>query len=144
MKTGFLAREDKKRINTGLGFACIKGDKTIGKILSDYNDISFIKRNGKFDKTPCSKRNTKRIRSGLESGIVLLDYDYMNPYDNKTGATNITRNTFSIHHYDASWLTDDDKKRKVKRYNDVKKYGKTFGLVKYRMGRIPSKILGEK
>ncbi|MDO4752891.1 MAG: CDP-glycerol glycerophosphotransferase family protein [Candidatus Saccharibacteria bacterium] len=144
LQTGFLAKENKKRIATGLGFACKKGDETIEKMLDDYNDINFINQDGNFDKTPCPKRNTKSLKDGLRSSIVVLDSDYMNPRDNKTGVTKITKNTFSIHHYDASWLTDNDKKRKIKRYNDVKKYGKIIGLFKYKVGRIPSKLGGEK
>lgn len=144
LQTGFLAKENKKRIATGLGFACKRGDGTVKKMLDDYGDISFIKQDGNFDKTPCPKRNTKSLKDGLRSNIIILDSEYMNPCDNKTGIINITKKTFSIHHYDASWLTDNDKKRKAKRYNDVKRYGKTIGLLKYRIGRVPSKLGGEK
>ena len=142
MKTGFLAKEDKKHINTGLGFACEKGDRTIKRMLDDYEDISFIKKNGKFDKTSCPKRNTKSVRSGLKSNIIILESDYMNPYCNKTGLLNTTSRTFSIHHYGSSWLSESDKKRKEQRYLYVKKHGKTLGLLRYRLERIPSKILG--
>ena len=142
MKTGFLAKEDKKHINTGLGFACEKGDRTIKRMLDDYENISFIKKNGKFDKTSCPKRNTKSVRSGLKSNIIILESDYMNPYCNKTGLLNTTSRTFSIHHYGSSWLSESDKKRKEQRYLYVKKHGKTLGLLRYRLERIPSKVLG--
>lgn len=144
IRTGFLAKENKKRIATGLGFACKKHDETIRRMLDDYEKISFVRGDGSFDKTPCPKRNTRALGRKTYSHIAILESDYMNPQNNKTGNLKITSNTFSIHHYSASWLTNEEKERKERRYKDVQKYGETLGLLKYRIGRIPSKIRGKR
>lgn len=141
LKEGFLAKETKKKIATGLGFACKKGDLTIGRMLNDYDAIPFVRKDGSFDRTPCPKRNTKSVKKARNKKIIILEPEYMCPYDNKTGKIHITDNTFSIHHYGASWLNEKALIRKNQRYAYVDKYGKTIGLLIYRIKRVPSKIL---
>lgn len=59
-KGGYLGIESSGKVATGLGFAARKNDKTIGKMLKDYDKIHFEK-DGKFDLTPCPIRNTASI-----------------------------------------------------------------------------------
>ena len=39
---GYMGFDDNDLVSTGLGFACEKGNKLVGALLSDYNDISFL------------------------------------------------------------------------------------------------------
>ena len=136
LKNGYLAREDKKYINTGLGFAAKKNNKTIKRMLDDYMVIPFVKEDGAFDMTPCPVRNTKSIKILKHIDLEILQPEYASPLNWKNGVLKITKNTFSIHHYEASWSDDDSKKRLIKRHDNAKKYGHILGDVFYMMGRI--------
>ena len=50
---GYMGFDDNGVISTGLGFACEKGNKLVGSLLADYDDISFIRSDGTYDITPC-------------------------------------------------------------------------------------------
>ena len=145
LEYGFLGKQDKKYIATGLGFACRKGDNTIKKMLDGYKDISFINEDGTFDETPCPMRNTKDLDADTlaNNKLTILDADFMNPYNYRTGLLKTTKNTFSIHHSDASWWSESRRARRAKRHFYVKKYGKTVGSLIYYIGRAICKVRGK-
>lgn len=111
----FFCYEDKFEINTGSGFGSIKNNKILELMLKDYDNIGFIKSDGTYDITTCVYRNTKAIYKDYISKIkdnsiisniddcVFLPKDYLCPYDYKTGIIHKTKNTYSIHWYNASW-----------------------------------------
>lgn len=106
---------EKEYINTGLGFGAEKGHKFIHLMMVDYNNSSFLDSNGSFDLTPCPIKNTKAIAHYLSDetlktyGVNIYDSDYFNPYNASTCELKITQNTKSIHWYNASWFTDEQK-----------------------------------
>ena len=121
-ETGYMGFDDNGIISTGLGFACEKGNELIGALLSDYDDISFILPDGSFDMTPCPDRNTKTlVRLGMNPenkdqvfmGIHMLPEDYLCPMKYHTGRKVITKNTYSIHHFCASWTSKTAKRTLV-------------------------------
>lgn len=134
---GFMGFDEKGIVATGLGFACEKGNALVGRMLADYDDISFVLENGEFDKTPCPDRNTKALEAlGMDiskhnqifMGIQFLERDYLCPVDYYTGKKNITENTYSIHHYCASWTSKKTKRTTyIKRIIGVKLYEKLYG-----------------
>ncbi len=136
-ETGYMGFDDNGIISTGLGFACEKGNELIGALLSDYDDIPFILPDGSFDMTPCPDRNTKTmVRLGLNPenkdqvfmGIHMLPEDYLCPMKYYTGKKIITKNTYSIHHFCASWTSKTAKRTLVlKRILGVKLYDKLYG-----------------
>ena len=144
LENGYFAKEDKKHINTGLGFAAKKGDKTLKKMLDDYDGISFLKENGSFDKTTCPVRNTNSVekdiikKDGYEwlDGKLIYPRDYFAPLDFLTGILKITKNTYSIHFGNASWLDDSAKYRVKKRNELTKKYGRYIGKYVYMAKRF--------
>ena len=136
-ENGYMGFDDNGIISTGLGFACEKGNELIGRLLADYNDISFILPDGSYDITPCPDRNTKTmVELGLDTdikdqifmGIHLLPEDYLCPMKYYTGKKIITKNTYSIHHFCASWTSKTAKRTLfVKRLVGVKMYDKLYG-----------------
>ena len=134
---GFMGFDDNKLISTGLGFASEKGNELVGALLSDYDDISFVLEDGSYDMTPCPNRNTKTlINLGMDTskknqvfmGIKMLSEDYLCPIKYYTGKKIITKNTYSIHHFCASWTSPTAKRTLfIKRIIGVKLYDKLYG-----------------
>ena len=61
-------------------------------------------------------------------GMRFLPDDYLCPMDYNTGTKTITKNTYSIHHYSASWTSDVTKRTtRIKRIIGVKMYNKLYG-----------------
>lgn len=136
-ENGYMGFDDCGIISTGLGFACEKGNELVGALLRDYDDISFILPDGTYDLTPCPDRNTKTIEKlGMDlsnknqvfMGIHMLPEDYLCPMKYYTGRKKITKNTYSIHHFCASWTSSTSKRTTfVKRIIGVKLYEKLYG-----------------
>lgn len=111
--------ELNKNVATGLGFAAIEGSKVIKEMLLDYDDIHFVN-NGEMDLTPCPIRNTKAlIRLGLVpdgnvqliNDIKIYSSEYFCGYDLINWHPSISTNTYTVHHYAATWKKDDLKVR---------------------------------
>jgi len=136
-ENGYMGFDDNGVISTGLGFACEKGNELVKILLADYDDISFVRPDGSFDITPCPDRNTKTmVKLGLDldkknqifMGIHMLPEDYLCPMKYYTGKKLITENTYSIHHFCASWTSATAKRTLfVKRIIGVKLYDKLYG-----------------
>ncbi len=134
---GFMGFDENGVVCTGLGFACEKGDKLVERMLRDYDDIPFVLPDGSYDITPCPIRNTKALRElGMDftdedrvfMGIRFLPQEYLCPMNYSTGRKKITKNTFSIHHYVASWTSATSRRTTfIKRIIGVKMYEKLYG-----------------
>jgi mannosyltransferase OCH1-like enzyme len=135
--SGFMGFDEKGIVATGLGFGAEKGNPIVGEFLKDYNDISFYLPDGSFDLTPCPDRNTEALkRLGMDVNntnqtfmdMVFLPQEYLCPMDYYTGKKTITKNTYSIHHYSASWTSAVTKRTTfIKRIIGVKMYNKLYG-----------------
>lgn len=134
---GYMGFDDKGIVSTGLGFACEKGNQLIGALLKDYDHIPFVLPDGTYDMTPCPDRNTKTMKKlGMDVSaqdqvfmeIRLLPEEYLCPMKYDTGKKKITKNTYSIHHFSASWISPTAKRTLlVKRLIGVKLYDKLYG-----------------
>ncbi len=134
---GFMGFDEKGIVATGLGFGAEAGDKIIGAFLEDYLDLPFILPDGNFDLTPCPDRNTSALeRLGMDMknqnqtfmGMKFLPSEYLCPMDYYTGVKTITKNTYSIHHYCASWTSKVTKRTtRIKRIIGLKLYNKLYG-----------------
>lgn len=109
--------ESKDRIPTGL-MACREGQILFKELLQDYDNACFIKEDGTYDTTTNVTRITNvclkyglRLDNTLQTvnGLTLLPYDYLCPKDFETKIVTITENTYVIHHFDGSWLSEEDK-----------------------------------
>ena len=134
---GFMGFDEKGIVATGLGFGAEKGNKIVGEFLKDYDDISFILPDGSYDLTPCPDRNTDTLKKlGMDiqntnqtfMDVVFLPKECLCPMDYYTGKKTITKNTYSIHHYSASWTSNVTKRTtRIKRIIGVKLYDKLYG-----------------
>ena len=136
-ENGYMGFDDNGVVSTGLGFACEKGNEVVGALLADYDDIPFILPDGSYDLTPCPDRNTKVLlnlgmdinnKNQIFMGIRMLPEDFLCPMKYYTGKKKITKNTYSIHHFSASWISATAKRTIfVKRIVGVKLYNKLYG-----------------
>lgn len=134
---GFMGFDEKGIVATGLGFGAEKGNEIVAEFLKDYDDIPFVLEDGSFDLTPCPDRNTEALkRLGMNLDIknqtfmdmVFLSDEYLCPMDYYTGKKTITKNTYSIHHYSASWTSLVTKRTtRIKRIIGLKMYNKLYG-----------------
>lgn len=112
-------REKQEReVATGLGFGAQKGNAVVKAMLEDYKNISFLRESGTHDITPCPERNTDTlIRLGLRpdgtrqtvAGAEIFPAEYFCPIEYQSGRKCVTRNTYSIHRYTASWMKKGEK-----------------------------------
>lgn len=109
--------EAKDRIPTGL-MACVAGQPLFAELLQDYDNAHFVKEDGSYDTTTNVTRITNIcLRHGLilnntrqtVHGLTLLPSDYLCPKNYETNIVTITENTYVIHHFDGSWLSEEDK-----------------------------------
>ena len=136
-KGAFMGFDEKGIVATGLGFGAEKGNKIIEEFLRDYDDIPFVNSDGSYDLTPCPDRNTQALeRLGMDvsvtnqtfMGMMFLPEEYLCPMDYYTGKKTITKNTYSIHHYSASWTSSVTKRTtRIKRIIGVNMYNKLYG-----------------
>jgi len=124
VEKGYFAKETDVMINTGLGFGVYPKDKIVKSMLEDYENIHFINDDGTMDLTPCPVRNTKSllnrgyvIEPGINNieGIEIYPIEYFCGFDINTQRYIVSNKTYTVHHYNASWLKKDERfKRKVK------------------------------
>ena len=133
--SAFLGFEDGVSVATGLGFGAEKEHPLVKEIMDDYAEVAFVKEDGSFDTETCPMRNTKvLLRHGLmqdnskqilDGDVLILPSDYLCPLDYYSGELRKTPNTISIHWFDGSWKTEQEKKwrkqelRKVKIKNSI-------------------------
>jgi hypothetical protein len=66
-------------------------------------------------------------------GMKFLSREYLCPMDYYTGKKTITKNTYSIHHYCASWTSKVTKRTtRIKRIIGLKWYNKLYGKFLHR------------
>lgn len=116
----FVGCETVDSIALGLGFGAEKGNQVIKRMLDEYDTYDFVKSNGELNLKPSPEYQTEFFnRMGFESGekiqkieeITIYPTQYFNPTDLNTGKVNLCSETFSIHHYSASWLSPKKKIR---------------------------------
>lgn len=106
------APDVKGMVNPGLGLGASPGLELYKTIIDSYRGDHFVKPSGVLDQTTIVVRTTDILRTfgmreedGIQevAGINLYPKEYFCPQDFLTQEINITGNTHSIHHYDASW-----------------------------------------
>ena len=122
---GFLGMESPGAVATGLGMAGEKDNALLKSFLDSYQNETFLNDDGTYNQTTVVDRCTSILRMrGLTdtaeiqhiSDFVIYPMEYFCPKDIRTGEIKITENSYSIHHYDGSWL--DAWKKDVRLYAD--------------------------
>jgi len=134
---GFMGFElgTDNNINTGHGFGAKSNHPVVTLLRRKYETIPFILPDGSHDTTPCPVRDTKAlVEIGLKrdnqlqiiQGMTFLPADYLSPRS-FFGQENFTNNTYAVHHYQASWADERQKKINAYRKKLVKLYGTRVG-----------------
>ena len=112
----FVGFESPNYVASGLIRAAEPNDEICGLMLETYEKDIFSFEGGKT-LTVC-ERETEILKGfGLQAngtmqqikGTVVFPMEYFCPLNPITWKLNITKNTYSIHHYDGSWLLEEDK-----------------------------------
>lgn len=132
-----------KFINFGLGFGAEKNMPLIKELMTDvYSDRPFKIGEGEFDTTPSPVINTEfLVEKGLErnntlqevEGMVIYPVEYFCPIDYTTNILSKTPNTYSIHHYCASWHEPEEHKIVAIHQKCKRVFGEKAG---YKIGKI--------
>ena len=132
----FAGVEFPGKLNTGLGLASPAASPIYKEILDSYKASSFIKENGQNDLTTVVTRVsdifkkygfTDENKIQKIADVTIYPVEYFCPKDYETGEINITENTYSIHHYDASWTSVNQRKYDCIRRRNCEKYGNRIG-----------------
>lgn len=138
----FMGFDDLGKVATGLGFAAEAGHNVLGEMLVDYEYVQFLLPDGSYDRKACPVRNTETlVRMGMDvtntdqtfSQMRFLPREYLCPIEYETGRRTITKNTYTIHHYSASWHTKTEKMCTKKKRDLIEKYGVEDGMKRYAM-----------
>ena len=100
-------------VNPGLGLGVQSGLGLYGEILAQYDGKHYILPDGSYSyitvvdittELLCQKnlKNTSEIQK--VDGVWIYPKEYFCPKDYSTGKLNLTHNSYSIHHYTATWL----------------------------------------
>lgn len=134
--------ESNKGISTGIIGATAQNE-WIKFLLEDYRDRHFLKPEGNFDLTTnvvtITNLTVKKYGLSLKGqmqffgeNMIFLPFDYLCAKDMVSGEIAVTSNTYTIHHFSGSWLSEENR-----RYNEyLKNY--IFKLKKY---QLPDAIL---
>ena len=110
-------------VNTGSGFGAEKNNAIIKKMRDEYEGVSFINSDGMQNLTPSPKFNSEGLekcgftmngeKQAIDGFTVFpaVSFCPLN-WANKKGK--IGKETYSIHHFDVSWLTEDEKKKRAR------------------------------
>lgn len=140
--------ESFNKIPTGL-MASQMGNEFFKELLHDYDDAHFICKDGSYDTTTNVIRITEHcMKYGLIlnnckqtiNSFTIFPSDYFCPKNYETKEIQLTKNTYVIHHFDGSWLSEEQKyalelKRKLKKFVSLElshRIAKLIACIKYR------------
>ena len=112
----FFGFETPEYVASGLGFGSTAHGAAIEAMLREYDGLL----DGTQGVRMCPGLNTAAleklglVRDGSKqtvAGALVLPVEYLNPYESSTGRLRKTKNTHSIHWYNASWM---DWKKKLR------------------------------
>lgn len=115
----FAGVEFPGKLAAGLGLASPAASPIYKEILDSYRKSTFVTEDGQNDLTTVVTRVsdifkkygfTDENKIQKIADVTIYPVEYFCPKDYETGILTITDNTYSIHHYDASWVDDFGKK----------------------------------
>ena len=115
----FSGFESNDKIPTGTMGACCN-NYWIGELLKYYDNRHFILPDGRLDITTnveiITAMTLKMYEVELNNSfqvigdkVVLFPFDYLCAKHWENGKIKITENTYTVHHFNGSWLTEEDK-----------------------------------
>lgn len=131
----FAGLENAGAINVGLGFAASQREPILEEILDSYKTEKFLNADGSYNLKTVVTRVSDIFKchgfTGDEkiqqiAGITIYPMDFFCPKNFETGVLRITENTYTIHHYDASWVSQYDKEIHELQMKLFSRFGKNF------------------
>lgn len=127
----FCGFEISQYISSGLLLGAAERHDAIKKMADVYTELSFYNEDGTMNLTPCPAYQTEVLKGfGIElngrtqkkRGIAVYAKEFFSPYTVTFQHPNlITDNTFSIHHYSASWQTKEQREGMENNRNNIKR-----------------------
>ncbi len=120
------------KVALGLGFGAQAGYPLVGELLSGYRRRHFRLADGSLDRTAIPElQHSTFVRNGFNGqnvkqtvgGMVIYPMEYFCPICPGDGRVALTENTYSIHHFAASWCTEDERERMRIRQEIYQKWG---------------------
>lgn len=144
---GFIGIEAESGcIGLGCGFGAEKGNVILKELCDYYHTLRFINEDGTLNMTPNPiivteflKEQGYKITPGeisMLGSFTVFPEEYFCPQAFSSGKIQITNNTYSIHHYHASWQTEPEKKELKKYHNYTKIFGNQLGELFYQTGKV--------
>ena len=138
---GFMGFQNDALVSSGLGFGAVAHHPVIGRLLADYDAIHFRLEDGTLDMTACPDRNATALSElGVRAdgsrqeccGIQFFPAEYFSPKDWRSGKCAITANSYSIHHYKASWMSSKQHRnlRLMHLQNRLKKHERLYHFLR--------------
>lgn len=112
----FVGFENKRYVASGLIRGAQKKDWFCKQMLESYNRDKFLLPDGSYNLvTVCERETSLLIEHGLKldnktqtvKDITVYASEYFCPLNSRTRELAITKNTYSIHHYAASWCKEE-------------------------------------
>ena len=138
----YMGFQDDVEVATGLGFAAEKGHAFVGENMRYYEELNDF-----TDLRACPVITTKLlVPHGLKrhdntvqkvANMNIYPAEYLSPKNERSGLSEITPNTYSIHHFDASWFEKSWKEGRNKRWRREK-----LRYIIHTPNRILIKLLG--
>lgn len=113
----FVGFENQSTVASGLIRGANQGDEICKMMLESYHKDVFLKSDGQLNLMTVCVRETRILQSfGLVAdgtlqviaGTTVYPTEYFCPLNSSTNKLTVTDNTYSIHHYGASWYGDKE------------------------------------
>ena len=137
---GMEASDENFSCNPGLGFACNAGLGLCKEMIAQYEHENFILSNGLLNlETVVTRFSGILHKHGFKYNNDITEFENMFfyppeffcPINYHTGEKNITQNTYTIHHYAASW---------VNKYDNMSWFAKLWNILHSPNTNIRNKI----
>ena len=131
----FCGMELPGEANLGLGFGACKGNKLIYKLMKRYITMPFIREDGTMDETASPIYQTiDLMNEGMGygncvqnvCGMTIYPTEVLSPKNCVTEECRVSNNSYSIHHYDGSWVDGKNLEGKKRRLELVERLQRKF------------------
>ena len=131
----FAGVERAGALAAGLGIASPAASQIYREILDSYQDEQFVNADGSLNlKTVVVRVSDIFKRHGFVeedriqfvADTTVYPSEYFCPKDYRTGTLNVRENTYTIHHFDGSWQTPENRNITSFRQKTLQKYGDTL------------------
>ena len=137
---------EAESIGFGLGFGAEKGCEILKELCDYYRTLKFVNDDGTLNMTPNPIIVTEYFENkGYKidpnkickvGDFTVFPEEYFCPQAFASGRVHITNNTYSIHHYHASWQTDSEKEELQTYHKFTNIFGDKLGELLYQTKKI--------